>query len=225
MTMDELMALVPGALVELTHECIRRVDDYGPESQHNACHFLALRSVSILKATAQLLKPGTFDSWDILARAFLESRDLLTTFRFDDQETRKTVARWFKSGGGETWKPDHKKCEDFLNGIGARDLQLAKRWGMLSAISHPTYLAAKNSVAIVTSFVFDQERPDLVKALEEKKADFMLSVSTLIATMVYENPAWIRLGFDTARMPTAERVRTASPPIVTSILGELNAAM
>ncbi len=219
MTIDDLMRLAPDALMELTHECIRHVDDHGKESQHNACYFLALRSVSILNATAQLLKPGTFDSWDILARAFLESRDLLTTFRFDDEDTRKTVARWFKTGGGETWKPDHKKCEEFLNGIGGKDLQLAKRWGMMSSVSHPTYLATKNSVAIVTTFVFNQDRPDLAKALEEKKADFILCVSTLLATMVYESPGWIPLGLDIGRMPTAERVRTESAPIVISILG------
>src|SRR6266850_5399212 len=131
MTIDDLMGLAPGALTELTHECIRHVDNYGPESQQNACYFLALRSISILNATAQLLKPGTFDSWDILARAFIESRDLITTFRFDDEETRKRVTQWFKSGGGDTWKPDYKKCEDFLNGVGAKDLQLAKRWGQI----------------------------------------------------------------------------------------------
>jgi hypothetical protein len=219
MTIDDLMGFAPDALIELTHECIRHIDDYGPESQHNACYFLALRSVSILNATAQLLKPGTFDSWDILARAFLESRDLLTTFRFDDEETRKTVVRWFESGGGDTWKPDHKKCEEFLNGVGAKDLQLAKRWGVMSSVSHPTYLATQNSVAIITSRVFNQDGPDLGKALEEKKADFMLSISTLIATMVYESPAWIRLGLDLGHMPTAERVRTESAPIVISILG------
>src|ERR1700692_20880 len=98
MTIDDLTGLAPRALTELMHECVRQLDNYVPESQHAACYLLALRSISILNATAQLLKPGTFDSWDILARAFLESRDLLTTFRFDDEETRKLVRRWFKGG-------------------------------------------------------------------------------------------------------------------------------
>jgi hypothetical protein len=216
MTIDDLMGLASDALMELTHECIRHVDDNGSKSQHNACYFLALRSVSILNATAQLLKPGTFDSWDILTRAFLESRDLLTTFRFDDDRTRKQVSRWF-NGAGNAWKADRKKCEDFLKGS-ARGLQLAKHWGAMSSVSHPTYLATSNSMAVLSSFVFNKDRPDLAKALEEKKADFMLSVSTLIATMVYESPKWIPLKLDKTRMPTAERVRTESAPVVTSIL-------
>jgi hypothetical protein len=217
MTIDDLMGFAPDALIELTHECIRHIDDHGPESQHNACYLLALRSVSILNGAAQLLKPGAFDSWDILTRAFLESRDLLTTFRFNDEKTRNKVARWFK-GDGNTWKADRKKCEDFLK-RGRGQLQLARHWGLMSAVSHPSHLATKNSTAIISSLVFDQDRPDLTKALKEKKADFILSVASLIATVVYEEPAWIPLGLDKGQLPTAEKVRTGSAPVVASILG------
>ena len=88
----------------------------------------------------------------------------------------------------------------------------------MSAVSHPTYLATKNSAAIISGFIFKQARPDLTKALEEKKADFMLSVSTLIATILFESPAWIHLGLDIEGMPTAKRVHTEAVPVVTSIL-------
>ena len=111
-----------------------------------------------------------------------------------------------------------KKCEEFLNTVGARNLQLAKRWGILSGVSHPTCVAAKNSAAIIGGFIFQQARPDLTKALEEKKADFMLSVSTLIATILFESPAWIPLGLDVEEMPTAKRVHAEAAPVVISIL-------
>lgn len=65
--------------------------DLDINSQHAACFLLAIRSASLLRGMEALLRPDTFDSWDVLMRAFLESRDILLTFRFDDEGTRKHI--------------------------------------------------------------------------------------------------------------------------------------
>jgi hypothetical protein len=220
MTIDDLILLCPKALFELTRECVRQTDKYSPEddhSQHAACCLLVLRSASVLRAAGELLKPDTFDSWDILNRAFLESRDLLTTFRFDDEETRTVIQRWFK-GQGDTWKPNHKKCEKFLESMGAKDLQLAKRWGLFSGIAHPTHGGGVNSAAILIGWCYGPADKNLATIFEEKKADYIGSIVTLIATACYDFAGFIPLGFDLKSMPTAEQLRVESPSIVIPIL-------
>jgi hypothetical protein len=38
-----------------------------------------------------MLQADTFDSYDVLQGAFMETRDLLATFRFDNDETRNRI--------------------------------------------------------------------------------------------------------------------------------------
>jgi hypothetical protein len=42
-----------------------------------------------------VLGPETIDSYEVLGRAHLEARDLLMTFRFDDENARQKVRYWF----------------------------------------------------------------------------------------------------------------------------------
>jgi hypothetical protein len=58
--------------------------DIDPISQTSACFLLGLRSTSLLWGMKSLLDPETRDSWDVLVRSFMEAKDLLLTFRFDD---------------------------------------------------------------------------------------------------------------------------------------------
>ena len=39
----------------------------------------------------KMLQADTFDSYDVLQGAFMETRDLLATFRFDNDETRNRI--------------------------------------------------------------------------------------------------------------------------------------
>lgn len=151
-------------------------------------------------------------------RAFMESRNLLLTFRFDDEATRNQVRGWFKGKDSQAWKPKHKICERFLSKVGAVDSELARRWGLFSGLAHPTALAARNSVAITAARISIKSRPDLAMALEEKRADFLTSIATLFITASFEFPGWVHLGCDTDRMPTAERFRIAAPAVALPIL-------
>jgi hypothetical protein len=221
MTFEQLCDRVPSVLSEMTSEFVRKGGEYfglDITSQHTACFLLAIRSVSLLRGMEALLRPDAFDSWDVLMRAFMESRDLLLTFRLDDEGTRSHIRAWFKGKGGQAWKPNHRICEKFLARVGAFDSELARRWGLFSGLAHPTALAAQNSVAITAARISRESRPDLAIALEEKRADYLTSIVTLFITASFEIPGWIHLGCDIDRLPNAERFRIMAPAVVLPIL-------
>lgn len=172
----------------------------------------------MLVGLGRVLEPDTFDSYDVLVRAFLEARDLLTTFRFNDEATRKRIAVWFKDKGKDTWKPQHSVCERFLKTVGADNLQLAKRWGAISALAHPTYLATQNSVAVLSSTMRHRNARELILILEEKRADYITALVSLFITISFEFPGWVHIGCDVSRMSTAEKLRQIGPVIVLSML-------
>ncbi len=212
--LEELLVAAPTVLDEMVSEFVRVADGHmraNKHSQATACSFLAIRSVSLLCSMSLLLRPATLDGYDVLARSFLESRDLLTTFRFDNDGTRKQVQAWF--AGKDGWKPKHKVCEEFVVKLGASAPEFAKRWGIFSGLSHPTARAAENSAALTASRVSGRLRDeDVMEILRPKVADFLASVASLIFATTFEYPQWIALGFDLGRMPTVEpfRIDTAA---------------
>jgi hypothetical protein len=50
----------------------------------------------------------------------METRDLLLTFRFDDDGIRNTIRTWFKGLNDSTWRARHKKTEEFVKKIWGR---------------------------------------------------------------------------------------------------------
>ena len=192
--------------------------DLDPTSQPTACLMLALRALSLLGGMGKLLQPASFDSYDVLQRAFMESRDLLTTFRFDEDKTRKRIAVWFKDKEKDTWVPQHGVCERFLERVGAANLQLAKRWGMFSALAHPKYLATHNSVALIGATMSHHKMRELIPILEEKRADYITNLVSLFIATSFEFPGWIHLGCDEDRMATAKKLRQTAPRIVIPLL-------
>jgi hypothetical protein len=105
--LQELFLYVPTAIGEMQREFFRvggEHFDRDMNSQHTACFMLGIRSASLLTGMGKMLQTDSFDSYDVLQRAFLETRDLLTTFRFDQDETRARIKVWFigKDKAGET---------------------------------------------------------------------------------------------------------------------------
>ena len=162
MTMNDLFISAPGVLKELAMELTRRADEEyrkDEKSQASACFFVALRSISLLCGMAKLLTPQTRDSVKVLIRGFLESRDLLMTFRFDDQSIRNKIGRWFDGNiEGSTWKPEHKRCEGHLEKLGDSGSQLATKWSEITTLAHPTRFACQNSVNCVTLWAANPPR-------------------------------------------------------------------
>ncbi|MCU1271101.1 MAG: hypothetical protein JWN74_2395 [Acidobacteriaceae bacterium] len=192
--------------------------DIDPTSQATACFLLGFRSTSLLWGMRSVLEPATRDSWDVLVRSFMETRDLLLTFRFDDDGIRHTIQAWFKGLNDNTWRARHKKTEDFIKKIGGGDTELGKRWSVFSALSHPTVHAAKHSTNLVVTRV--TERPENYDAaLNPKIADYLASIGTLIVITTFDEfPHLIPLGCDLNRMPNVEPFRLQVAKLVTPIL-------
>jgi hypothetical protein len=203
MTIEELLSMTPAVLTELTTELFRRGDETfraDGTSQESACFFLALRASSLLYSMGDLLGPESLDGFDTLARAHLESRDLLMTFRFDDQSARKKIAYWFAGKADNAWKAEHVKVEEFVTRLGAKEVDLGANWSKITAVSHPTKFAAQNSAVNV---LYRLTGVDHTKA-HYKRADYVLCLSRLIIAVTYELPGWISLRCDPARIPNVE---------------------
>ena len=224
-SLHDLLDRVPLVLTELSKEFCRvggRCMDIDPNSQTTACFLLGFRSTSLLWGMKSLLEPATRDSWDVLVRSFMEARDLLLTFRFDDNGIRNVIRTWFAGENDSTWRARHKKTEEFVKRIGGGDTELAKRWSAFSVLTHPTVHAAKHSTNLVVTRVTG--RPDdYDQAMNPKIADYLASVGTLIvATTFDEFPELIPLGCDLSRMPNVEPFRLSVARAVPRVLGVHN---
>jgi hypothetical protein len=222
--LGDLLIRAPGVLRELTGELIRRGDvcmKADPTSQETACFLLALRGASLLWGMAELLQPATFDTYDVAARAFLEARDLLMTFRFDDDGIRKQVAQWFNGGNDDSWKPRHKHAEQFMRRIGGGATEFSKRWSAFSVLSHPTVHSAKHSAAIVVRW-FNGKQGDLVDATTLKVGDCLVSISTLVVAATLDRPGWVPLGCDLARLPQVDPFRAEVARVTAPMMGSTN---
>ncbi|HYN14947.1 MAG TPA: hypothetical protein VES66_04050 [Terriglobales bacterium] len=144
----------------------------------------------------------------------MESRDLLVDFRFNDQGTRQKVHGWFH---GTAWKAAHKRCEAFIDRISGGETELARLWGIFSALSHPTVTACRNSTALTVSWV-TRRTEDFTAMMEAKVADYLVSLSTLIIAVTFDFPGWIELGCDLGRMPSIEPFRVHVKQTVLPIL-------
>ena len=182
---------------------------------------LTLRSSSLLFGIGFLMRPETRDSFDVLMRSFIEARDLLITFRFDHKGTRDKIGYWFAGRVDNAWKAEHKKCEEFLNKIGTGESELARRWSMMSTLSHPTYYAASNSARITESWISGRSKfENIVEIMEPKIADYLVSVSSLIVAATIDLPGWIPLDCDPARMPNVDIFHASVAEIAIPILNK-----
>ncbi|MGA2183994.1 MAG: hypothetical protein ABSH47_13275 [Bryobacteraceae bacterium] len=210
MTTDELLLKAPTVIGELSSEFVRRGHECmlaDAQSQLTACFLLAIRAISLLCGMGCLLKPNARDSLDVLMRAYIESRDLLMTFRFDDQGIRNKVHAWFLPNG--PWKPEHKRVDTFLQRLSGADAELATRWKMMSALSHPTAQAAKNSAAMVAAWAAPGRgvTETYAETMQLKIDDYLVAIGTLIVATTIDRPGWIPLGCDDTRMPNVEPFR------------------
>jgi len=222
--MNELLIAAPAVLAELTKELVRRGDEEyrkGPESQVTACFFLAIRSASLLCGMAKLLTPQTRDSLEVLSRGFLEARDLLMTFRFDEKGTRDKIGHWFAGQLGSSWKAEHKKCDEFLEKLGHHGAEFAKKWSQSTTLAHPTRFAAQNSVATATLWAANPRRiDDFHTMLEPKVADYLTCIATLIVIATFDFPGLISLGCDLNRMPNIDTFRQNVYAVAVPILNK-----
>jgi hypothetical protein len=224
MTMDDILVSAPGILGELMRELIRRGDEEyqkKPTSQASACFFLAIRSASLLCGMGKLMQPQTRDSLKVLARGYLESRDLLMTYRFDDQGIRNKIAYWFEGKIGTSWKAEHSRCEQFMEKLGYSGSEFAKKWSQITTLAHPTRFAAENSASCSTLWAAMPPRIDDYNTMMEPEiADYLTGIATLIVIATYDLPTQISLSCDLKRMPNIDTFRQNVLDVAVPILNK-----
>lgn len=188
-----------------------------PRSQRSACLLLALRAASILRGMKGVLTPETTDCAYLLARPFIEARDLLLTFRFNGESTRKKIHAWFEGKGDGVWKPNHQRCEDYLRSIGGGESELEIRWSMLSALNHPTYVAATNSARLIEWRIKKPHEPSPA-IFSVTVADYLFSFASLVGLTACEQPKWVSLGLDRARIQRSLAFSRAVAEVAAPIL-------
>ena len=222
MTYTELVDLAPTVINELTAEFVRRGKECmeaSETSQETACLMLAMRASSLLRGVGFLIQSATLDSRYVVTRAFMEARDLLITFRFDDKGARDKIGYWFAGKMDQSWKADHKKCEEFLSKLGTGEPEFARRWSMATALSHPTVHAARNSASYMDSFVsrgFHSENS--VETMESNIVDYLGCIDSLIAVSMIDAPGWIPLRFNPALTPNLDAFRDSVIEVAIPIL-------
>jgi hypothetical protein len=226
MTMCDILTDAPGVLGELTRELLRRGnEEYEKDnkSQATACLFLAVRSASLLVGMAKVLTPQTRDSLEVLVRGFIESRDLLMTFRFDHKGTRDKIGYWFEGKLGNSWKAEHKKCEEFMEKLGIGPTEFGKRWSMTTTLAHPTVFASHNSVFSASLWAATPPRvEDFNAMMEPKVADYLTNIGSLIVIAIHNLPGLISLNCDLKRMPSINAFRENVFTVVVPILNKTN---
>jgi hypothetical protein len=224
MTFEEVLISASGVLHELTRELVRRGDECyrkDRQSQETACLFVAIRAASLARGIGRMLHADLRDSHEVLTRAFLEARDLVLTFRFDDNRARTKIKYWFAGKVGSSWKVDHKKCEEFLNRLAPGSSDLSERWSMFTALSHPTFHAATNSIKTAMLWAPDVPRPmEASDSFTQTAADYLTSLATLILISTIDFPGLVSLGCDLDRMPTIDSFRDHVSEAVLPIMSE-----
>lgn len=219
-TVLDLLPQAAEVIEEVSAEYLRvaeiaSTDD--PRSQRSACLLLALRAASILRGMKGVLTSETADCAYLLARPFIEARDLLLTFRFNDKSTRKKIHAWFEGKGDGAWKPNHQRCEEFLRSIGGGESELEIRWSMLSALNHSTYVAATNSARLMEWRIKKPHEPSPA-SFDVTVADYLFSFASLFGLTAGENPKWVSLGLDPSRIQRSVAFSLAVATVAAPIL-------
>jgi hypothetical protein len=208
MTIEEILRSAPTVLVELNSEFVRRSNDElwkDPKSQVTACLYLAVRSVSLLNGMGRLLTFATLDSYSVLARGFLEVRDLLLTFRRDDQGIRNKIGYWFEGKAQSPWKAEHKKSNEFWEEQGHPGADLNKKWSQMTTLSHPTIYAGQNSLNCARPWAHHLPlAQQITNPMDSKIPDYLVNIATVIVNATLDPPGLISLGLDLQRMPSID---------------------
>jgi len=115
-------------------------------SQLTAVLLLLLRTSSLLRSMLLLVQyRDLVDGFHLVARGFEETWNLAHDLRFRVHHDR--AIRWL-AGTNNSWSARVAYIVEFAIGRGHREPSLARDYGLLSELAHPTHAAAENSVTL-----------------------------------------------------------------------------
>jgi hypothetical protein len=143
------------------------------------------------------------------------------TFRFNHKGSKDRIGYWFAGSADNSWKADHKKCDEFMDKLGRGGSEFARRWSMATTLAHPTRFASDNSIACATLWAANPRRVDDYEGMMEPKiADYLTSIATLIVIATYDFPDLVSLGCNLSRTPNIDTFRAGVFEFVVPILNK-----
>jgi hypothetical protein len=123
-------------------DCLR----FHRNSQLTAVLLLLLRTSSLLRSMLLLVQyRDLVDGFHLVARGFEETWNLAHDLRLRAHHDR--AIRWL-AGTNNSWAARIAELVEFAKGRGHREPTLARDYGSLSELAHPTHAAADNSVTL-----------------------------------------------------------------------------
>lgn len=167
------------------------------ETPLSAFIMLGLQCTSLLKLVPFLIEPSVaLVACGVVERAFLEACQLQSEFRFFD--SKKKIADWFKNKG-ESWKSDKSKLNAFMQA--QKGTGFGREYGDFSAVAHPTVLACRHAVAIVTGAIGLHRNPQqLPDAVEMRLRNYENLVFRELWNAFYKGPQLMEIPIERANL-------------------------
>lgn len=168
-------------------------------SHLSAFLILGIRSICLLRAMLRLADPQFLDAYDTVRRSFVESWQLQFEFRLRESATK--AQKWLE-GVADTWNADRGKLETLIRKLQGGNAGFAREWGELSAMSHPTFDAARNSVAIASTIDGMNPNPEhLDKEFAKLTGDFVGMLNREIWLTIETNAEFIETHLKPEKFP------------------------
>jgi len=186
--------MIQRCLDEVEQELLRvgqeRCDFLLQDSRLTAVILLLLRCVSLLRSIVDLFRLERLDALDSVRRAFLESWHLAFQFRLENVSGE--AGRWL-ARSPKAWAADLRRLDVYARGRGHRAPNLARDYGDISGLAHPTRDAAENSVALITRRRGINTEPQMVDQA-------IAGLETTIPALLYRF-LWLVLDQDATLLP------------------------
>jgi hypothetical protein len=138
-------------LDEIEQELFRVADSDGcqkfhKDSQLTAVLLLILRASSLLRSMSLIVqRRDLIDGFHLVARGFEETWNIAHDLRLREHSSR--AVKWLAQQN-DSWAAKLRIIVEFAAGRGHQNPTLARDYGLLSELSHPTRSAAENSVTL-----------------------------------------------------------------------------
>lgn len=201
--MDNLLQQGGACLEELEHQYLRigveRCKGLEDHSQLSAFLMVGIRSISLLRGMLYLLQSEFLDTYDCVRRSFIESWQLQLELKLRESATK--AQKWLESQP-DTWKVNRGPLEALIERLHGEKAGLAREWGELSEVSHPTLQAVVNSVSVASTRAGVNPKPQLLsESLEKLLKDCVGMVNREIWLTLQDHQEFIETSIKTAELP------------------------
>lgn len=169
------------------------------ETQLTAVLLLLIRCASLLQSLLLLLESRSLDGFHPVLRAFEEDWNMAHELRLKAAQTK--AAKWM-AGAGDSYLASIPALNEFIRPRGQHEPPLGRDYGSLSELSHPTRLAAMNSVGVALLRLGSDGAEVHFRAAEENDAlRVPYALHRLIWLILDQDPRFIPIPAEAKNVP------------------------